>query len=103
MVIFIAQSSSDAAATGVAGLVGMLGLAGFLVALVYSILLFFLPFMVWGCLRRLTSIRDDIRALRSDIKTVNVTPPLSLSPSLTGLVKNNEPISFTFRKSRIGI
>jgi hypothetical protein len=57
----VAQNSgSDAAATGIAGLIGMFGIFGFLVALVYSVLLFLLPFLVWGCLGRLTNIRDEI-------------------------------------------
>src|ERR1700739_3039825 len=66
---FLAQSSgSDAAVAGMAGLMGMLGVFGFVVALIYSIVLFFLPFVVWKCLRRLTSIRDDIRGFRQEIK-----------------------------------
>ena len=33
----------------------------------YSVLVFCLAFMVWGCLRRLTSISDEMRDLRKDL------------------------------------
>jgi len=83
--VFAQTSSSEAAATGLVGLMGMLGLFGFVVAFFYSVVLFFLPFMVWKCLRRLTSIRDDVRRFRQEITTlakqVGVTSPL---PSTTG-------------------
>jgi hypothetical protein len=100
-----AQSSGGDAATGgaaLAGLSGMFGLFGFVIALVYSILLFFLPFMVWGCLTKLTSIRDDIRGLRKEITALatrmTVSPPLPSTEqhqvnditSLRRLVKENE-------------
>src|SRR5690242_9549024 len=81
--VFAQSSGSDAAATGgaaLAGLIGMFGIFGFILAVVYSILLFFLPFMVWGCLTKLTSIRDDIRGFRKDLaeltKRMNGAPPL---------------------------
>jgi hypothetical protein len=100
----LAQSSgSDAAATGITGLIGMFGVFGFLLALVYSILLFLLPFMVWGCLRRLTSIRDEIRGFRKEITALatrtSVAPPLPATAgqyqvndvsNLQRLVKENE-------------
>ena len=81
----LAQGSSGDATTGIAGLIGMFGLFGFLLALVYSIVLFFLPFMVWKCLRRLTDIRDDTRALRRDIVALAQKPVLasaSVAPAL---------------------
>jgi hypothetical protein len=99
----VAQSSgSDAAATGIAGLIGMFGIFGFLLALVYSTLLLFLPFMVWGCLRRLTSIRDEIRGFRKELASatrmsVAPTPPSTGEQhqvrdvsNLRRLVKENE-------------
>jgi hypothetical protein len=65
---FLAQTNgSDAAVAGIAGLISMLGVFGFFVAFIYSIVLFFLPFMVWKCLRRLTSIRDDVRGMRQEL------------------------------------
>jgi hypothetical protein len=103
----LAQSSgSDAAAAGgaaLAGLVGVFGLFWFFVALVYSVVFFFLPFMVWKCLRRLTSIRDDIRGFRQEITALaarmSAAPPLPATPgqyhvndvsNLQRLVKENE-------------
>jgi hypothetical protein len=72
---FLAQSSD-----GVAGLLGMFGIFGFLVVLFYGVLLFFLPFIVWGCLVKLTNIRDDIRGFRKDLreltKRTNSATPL---------------------------
>ena len=54
----LAAGSSDVAAGGL----GLLSLFG----VVNAIVLFFLPFMVWGCLVKLTDIRNDIRGLRKD-------------------------------------
>jgi hypothetical protein len=77
----------------------MFGLFGFLVALIYSILLFLLPFIVWGCLRRLTSIRDDVRGLRKELalatRTTVAPPPgdqyqVRDVSNLQRLVKENE-------------
>ena len=98
----LAQSSGSDAATGLAGLLGMFGLFGFLVALVYSIVLFCLPFIVWKCLRRLTDIRDDIRGLRKELASaprMSVAQPLPSTgaqyqmndvSNLQRLVKENE-------------
>lgn len=87
----LAQSSSDAAATGLAGLISMFGLFGFLVALIYGIALFCLPFIVWKCLRRLTDIRDDIRGLRKEL-TAGKAPEMGNERlrNLTALVEKNE-------------
>ena len=100
--VFAQSSGGDAAATGLAGLMGMLGQFGFVVAFFYSVVLFLLPFMVWKCLRRLTSIRDDVRGFRQEItalaKRISVTPPLpstgqhqvSDTTNLRRLVEENE-------------
>lgn len=77
---FIAQAAG-------AGL-GILGLAGIIFLIVYSIVTFLLPFTVWGCLKRLTEIRDDIRALRKDLSAQSVKPLSLLSPSSTGEKQN---------------
>jgi hypothetical protein len=74
----LAQSTGSDAASGLAGLMGI----GFIVALVYSIALFCLPFIVWKCLRRLTDIRDDIRGLRKELAEVSTR--VSSVPSSTG-------------------
>jgi hypothetical protein len=87
----LAQSSGSDAATGLAGLIGMFGLFGFLLALVYSVLLFLLPFMVWGCLKRLTDIRDDIRGLRKEL-AAGKAPEIGNERlrNLAALVEENE-------------
>jgi hypothetical protein len=83
--VFAQSSGGDAAASGIAGLVGMFGIFGFRVALFYSILLFCLPFMVWGCLKELTDIRDDIRGLRKDLtkmsQKVSTAPATLVQPA----------------------
>ena len=100
-----AQSSSDAASAagaGLAGLIGMFGVFGFLLALFYSILLFCLPFMVWGCLKRLTDIRDEIRGFRKDLasRLTSVASPSTGEKRDLGhlqhLMKENEARTFTF-------
>jgi len=98
--VFGQGSGSGAAATGIAGLIGMFGLFGFLLALVYSVLLFLLPFMVWDCLKRLTSIRDDVRAIRLELtglakKAAGLSSPgekyqVQDVATLQRLVKENE-------------
>jgi hypothetical protein len=87
----LAQSSSGDAATGFAGLIGMFGFFGFLVALIYSIALFCLPFIVWKCLTRLTDIRDDIRGLRKEL-AAGKAPEIGNERlrNLTALVEKNE-------------
>ncbi|HXM04229.1 MAG TPA: hypothetical protein VN939_16585 [Chthoniobacterales bacterium] len=96
----LAQSGGgDAAATGLAGLISMFGLFGFLVALVYSVLLFLLPFIVWKCLRRLTSIRDEIRGFREEL-AAQQTPQAGRADSwYKGSLREKEgtaPGGFTF-------
>jgi hypothetical protein len=87
----LAQSSGSDAATGLAGLIGMFGFFGFLVALIYSIALFCLPFIVWKCLRRLTDIRDDIRGLRKEL-AAGKAPEIGNERlrNLAALVEKNE-------------
>ena len=87
----LAQSSGGDAASGLAGLIGMFGLFGFLLTLVYSVLLFLLPFMVWGCLKRLRDIRDDIRGLRKELATGKVPETgHERLRNLAALVEKNE-------------
>jgi hypothetical protein len=87
----VAQSSGDAAGAGLAGLIGMFGVFGFLLALFYSVVLFCLPFMVWGCLKRLTDIRDESRSLRRDLaamsQKVSVAPATMVRPSPAAIVQ----------------
>jgi hypothetical protein len=52
--LFLADSSTAAAG----GILAFLTLGAAIFGIIYSILLFFVPFMLWGCLRRLTDIRD---------------------------------------------
>jgi hypothetical protein len=87
----LAQGGGSDAASGLAGLIGMFGFFGFLVALIYSIVLFCLPFIVWGCLRRLTSIRDDIRGLRKEL-AAGKAPEIGNERlrNLAALVEKNE-------------
>ena len=98
----LAQSSGSDTATGLAGLMGMFGVFGFLLALFYSILLFCLPFMVWGCLKRLTDIRDETRGFRRDLasRLMSVASPSTGEKRDLGhlqrLMKENEARTFTF-------
>lgn len=82
-----AQSSTSDAAFGLAGIFGMLGLFGVILGMIYSVLLFFLPFMVLGCLNKLTSIRDDIRGLRKDLAAMRGDAPAA-EPSLRQTTKS---------------
>ena len=78
--VFAADSDAavGAAGGGLAGLFGLITMLG----IVYLIVSFLLPFFVWGCLNKLTDIRDDIRGLRKEL--AGVSTRMSSLPSSTG-------------------
>jgi hypothetical protein len=87
--VFAADSDAavGAAGGGLAGLFGLITILG----IVYLIVSFLLPFFVWGCLNKLTDIRDDIRGLRKEL-AAGKAPEIGNERlrNLAALVEENE-------------